>query len=183
MMKKFLVAILFLALVSFIKPTFAQEEIVSPTPTPTPILTVKYDLPYPGMLPDSPFYKLKVLRDKIMLVLIQDPMKKVEFHLLLADKRISMSKSLVCKGKIELAKETALKGENEYTLITFLLKDVEKKPGKQLFDRLQNAALKHQEVLNEIVAKVSEKDKKTFETVIYFSKQNAEELKKINNIF
>src|SRR3989344_8190118 len=163
-MKKLLAVLFILLLVSFSSLAFAQE--ISPTPQPSPSPTpVKYNLPYPGMLPDSPFYKLKVLRDKIMLVLIQDPMKKVEFHLLLADKRISMSKSLVGKGKIELAKETALKGENEYTLITFLLKDVEKKPGKQLFDRLQNAALKHQEVLNEIVTEVSEKDKKTFETV------------------
>lgn len=182
-MKKILIAVLFLTLVLFAGPSFAKEELVSTTPTPTPVPIIKYDLPYPGMLPDSPFYKLKVLRDKIMLILIQDPMKKVEFHLLLADKRISMSKLLVGKGKIELAKETALKGENEYTLITFLLKDKELKPSKQLFERLQNAALKHQEVLNEIIMKVSEKDKKAFETVIYFSKQNAEEIKKINNTF
>lgn len=182
MMKKILVAILFLVSVSFIKPIFAQEKTINLTPTPTNT-PVRYDLPYPGMLPDSPFYKLKVLRDKIILGLIQDPIKKVEFHLNLADKRISMSNLLADKGKIELAKETALKGENEYTLIMFLLKDIEKKPTKQLSDRLFNAALKHQEVLKEIVSKVSEKDKKAFETVVYFSKQNAEELKKINNTF
>ena len=133
------------------------------------------------MLPDSPFYKLKVLRDKIMLGLIQDPMKKVEYHLLLADKRIQMAKILVNKGKTELAKETALKGENEYTLLVFLFKDVQKKPNKALFDKLELAALKHQEVLRGITTKLKGEDKKNFETVIEFSKRNADELSTIYN--
>ncbi|OGH32484.1 MAG: hypothetical protein A2953_02860 [Candidatus Levybacteria bacterium RIFCSPLOWO2_01_FULL_36_54] len=179
-MKKLLAVLFILLLVSFSSLAFAQE--ISPTPQPSPSPTpVKYNLPYPGMLPDSPFYKLKVLRDKIMLVLIQDPMKKVEYHLLLADKRIQMAKILVNKGKTELAKETALKGENEYTLLVFLFKDVQKKPNKALFDKLELAALKHQEVLRGITTKLKGKDKKNFETVIEFSKRNADELSTIYN--
>lgn len=179
-MKKLLAVLFILLLVSFSSLAFAQE--ISPTPQPSPSPTpVKYNLPYPGMLPDSPFYKLKVLRDKIMLVLIQDPMKKVEYHLLLADKRIQMAKILVNKGKTELAKETALKGENEYTLLVFLFKDVQKKPNKALFDKLELAALKHQEVLRGITTKLKGEDKKNFETVIEFSKRNADELSTIYN--
>src|SRR3989338_4004740 len=179
-MKKLLAVLFILLLVSFSSLAFAQE--ISPTPQPSPSPTpVKYNLPYPGMLPDSPFYKLKVLRDKIMLVLIQDPMKKVEYHLLLADKRIQMAKILVNKGKTELAKETALKGENEYTLLVFLFKDVQKKQNKALFDKLELAALKHQEVLRGITTKLKGKDKKNFETVIEFSKRNADELSTIYN--
>ena len=179
-MKKLLAVLFILLLVSFSSLAFAQE--ISPTPQPSPSPTpVKYNLPYPGMLPDSPFYKLKVLRDKIMLSLIQDPMKKVEYHLLLADKRIQMAKILVNKGKTELAKETALKGENEYTLLVFLFKDVQKKPNKALFDKLELAALKHQEVLRGITTKLKGEDKKNFETVIEFSKRNADELSTIYN--
>jgi hypothetical protein len=152
---------------------FARAQNETPSPIPS---EVKYELAYPGMLPDNALYKLKVLRDKITLGLIQDPMKKIEQHLLLADKRISMSRMLVDKGNIELAKETALKGENEYTLLVFELKDMGKKPNKSLFNKLELAALKHQEVLNNIIAKVEEKDKRTFQTVVEFSKRNAEEL-------
>lgn len=179
-MKKILLFFIFAFLLIFYTPAFAQEETPSPTISPTPP-PVKYALAYPGMLPDSPFYKLKVLRDRIMLGLIQDPIKKVEHHLLLADKRIQMANILVDKGKIELAKETALKGENEYTLLVNLFKDEKKKPNKALFRKLELAALKHQEVLRGIVIKLNGEDKKTFETVIEFSKRNADVLKTIYN--
>jgi len=141
--------------------------------------SVKYDLPYPGILPDHPLYKLKVLRDKIATFLISDPTKKAQYHLLLADKRLVMARMLVDKDMIELAKETALKGENEYTLLVFMYKDINKKPSKPLFNKLEKAAMKHQELLNEIVKKVSEKDKGTFRTVLGFSKRNLLELKSL----
>lgn len=174
MIKKLIVlVVLFL---SFTGGALAQEVSLSPTPTPTP---VKYDLAFPGILPDHPLYKMKVLRDKITLLLTRDPMKKAQYHLLLADKRIHMAAMLVDKGEVELAKETALKGENEYTLLVFLFKDEVKKPDKNLFNRLEKAALKHQEVLRSIVNKVEDKDEKTFITVIEFSERNLEELKTI----
>lgn len=174
-MIKRLAIFLFLFLI-LTAPVLAQEKYATPS-------AVKYELPFPGMLPDHPLYKLKVLRDKITLFLIRDPQKKTEYHLMLADKRIQMANILVDKGKIELAKETALKGEHEYTLIIFMLKDENKKPSKESFNRLEKAALKHQEVLNGILAKVADKDKKTFLTVIYFSKKNADELKTIYNTY
>lgn len=157
-------------------PSFAQSPTISLAPTPAP---VNYSLPYPGMLPDHPLYKLKVLRDKITIILTRDPIKKGQHHLLLADKRIQMAKILIDKGKVELAKETALKGENEYTLLIFLFKDEVKKPNKDFYNRLEKASLKHQEILKQIVKKVDKKDKKDFETVIYFSQKNLDELKTI----
>lgn len=169
------IILLAILLLIFTGSAFAQDKISNAT-SPA---SVKYTLPNPGILPDHPLYKLKVLRDKATLFLIRDPMKKAEYHLLLADKRIQMANILVDKGKIELAKETALKGENEYTLLVFMFKDENKKPDKELFNRLKKAALKHQEILNGIVAKVSDKDKKTFETIIEFSQRNADELKTI----
>lgn len=90
-----------------------------------------------------------------------------------------MAKILADKGNVELAKETALKGENEITLLVFLFKDERRKPTKELFNRVEKASFKHQEVLNGIAKKVEEKDRKTFETVVYFSTVNLEELRKI----
>ena len=156
----------------------SSAQQISPTLTPTPS-AVKYDLPYPGMLPDHPLYKLKVLRDKVVLLFIQDPIKKAEYHLLLADKRIHMAKLLIDKGDIELAKETALKGENEITNLVNLLKDKREKPTNDLFNRVEKASIKHQKVLDGIAKKVGEKDRDTFDTVIYFSNVNLEELRKV----
>jgi len=74
------IVILFGVFASF---TFAQED-MSLTPTP-----VDYQLPYPGLLPGNPLYFLKVFRDRVISFLISDPLKKGEFDLLQADKRIS----------------------------------------------------------------------------------------------
>lgn len=139
----------------------------------------KYELPYPGILPDHPLYKIKVFKDKITLFLISDTKKKAEYHLMLADKRIQMANALVDKNKITLAKETALKGENEYTLLVFLYKGRNEKPNEEFLSRLEKAALKHQEILREIISKVSNSDKKTFETVLEFSQRNLSELKNL----
>ena len=165
----------------FTIPAFAQEITPTSTPTPTPI-AVKYDLPYPGTLPDNIIvYKLKVLRDKIEEFLIADPTKKIQFYLLQADKGILASAMLVDKHETALAQQTALKAENNYTLITNLLNSQAQKPDQELYKKLKLADLKHQEVLNGLIGKVSGKDKKTFETVLYFAKQNLQELEKIEN--
>lgn len=137
-----------------------------------------YQLAYPGMLPDHPFYKLKVVRDKLLFALISDPKKKIEFFLLQTDKGIAATEELVKKKEIELAKQTALKAENNYTLITYEAKSNKKVLTKKDHESLQQAALKHQEVLKSIIDSVDKQDKKLFETVLYFSEHNAKELEK-----
>ena len=57
----------------------------------TPQEKVIYNLPYPGLLPDSPLYITKVIRDKITDFLTRDNLKKAELYLLYSDKRVSMS--------------------------------------------------------------------------------------------
>ncbi len=64
----------------------AYESQQAPLPTPS-----NYALPYPGMLPDHPLFFLKQIRDRVMELLISDPIKKAEFYLLQADKRLSMA--------------------------------------------------------------------------------------------
>ncbi|HSW96650.1 MAG TPA: hypothetical protein VLF89_02375 [Candidatus Saccharimonadales bacterium] len=71
---------------------------ISPSipPTASPIITmenkqIQYDLPYPGLLPGNPLYSLKVLRDKIVEFFISDPVRKADYELLQADKRINAS--------------------------------------------------------------------------------------------
>lgn len=142
---------------------------------------VEYNLAYPGILPDHPLYKLKVLRDKITTFLIQDPLKKIDFYLLQTDKGILATSMLVDKNKIDLAEETALKTEHNMTLLTFELKKLSEKPNTKLFEKLKTASFKHQEVLESIIKKVPKDKQKTFITVLNFSKTNLQTTEELQN--
>lgn len=152
--------------------TYAQETIPTPTPVQNTSVFVEYDLAFPGMLPDNPLYKLKVLRDKIIASSIFNPLKKIDFYVLQTDKGILATAMLIDKNKIDLAGSTALKAENNFTLISTQLYMLPKKPNKDFFKRLKTAGLKHQEVLNSIIKRVPKDKQKTFENVIDFSKRN-----------
>src|SRR3989344_4236916 len=102
-MRKIFILILFILLLPLASNTYAQGILNSSTSQTT---SSSYQLAYPGILPDHPLYKLKVLRDKLIPLFISNPQKKVEFYLLQTDKGISATDILVKKGKIDLAKET-----------------------------------------------------------------------------
>ncbi|MBI3070316.1 MAG: hypothetical protein HYY87_03370 [Candidatus Levybacteria bacterium] len=134
----------------------AQEQdvegaAISPTPTP-----IKYELPYPGLLPDSPLYFLKTGRDRIINFLISDPLKKAEFNLLQADKRLQAGVYLFKKqGKERLAESTISKGENYFDQAIAQAQQAQQEGRKvsSLGNRLFLAAQKHQEVLKSLEAK------------------------------
>jgi len=140
---------------------------------------INYLLAWPGILPDNKLYKLKVLRDKIIRVFIKDPVKKIEYDLLLADKTINAANILNEKGNNKLAKETLYKGENNFTN---LVDDYRRaywfhyKIPKRLDDKIKQASLKHQEIISKMIVKASGDDKKSFEEVLEFSKRNSQEL-------
>ncbi len=142
---------------------------------PEAFASTEYTFPWPGILPDSVFYKLKVLRNKIIGKMIVSPVKRVEFDLLMADKTIYASKLLVDKGKIDLAKDTALKGENYYSMLVqdynMALLSNEQIP-VQLDKKITLAAIKHQEVFKQLEDIVTGENKKTFQIVSKFSKIN-----------
>lgn len=94
---------------------FGQDAEFTPAPSQaqaTPASVLDYELPYPGILPDNPLYSLKTLRDRIINFLISDPLKKAEFTLLQADKRLQAGVYLLQKNqkKEELAYTTISKG-------------------------------------------------------------------------
>lgn len=134
-----------------------------------------YSFPWPGILPDNKLYKLKVLRNKIIYKMIVDPVNRVRFDLLMADKTIYVSKLLVDKGEIALAKETVLKGENYYSMLVQDYNQVllrhEKIPA-DLDRKISIAVIKHQDVFADLENRVSREDKETFRIVNNFSKIN-----------
>lgn len=159
-------------LVGNVATTHAQEITLTPTPVQNTLVFVKYDLAFPGMLPDNQLYKLKVLRDKIIAASIFNPLKKIDFYVLQADKGILATAMLIDKNKIDLAQTTALKAENNFTLISTQLYLLAKKPNKDFFKRLETAGLKHQEVLRSIIKRVPKDKQKIFMEVIGFSERN-----------
>lgn len=119
---------------------------------------VEYYLPYPGILPDSPLYKFKALRDRISLWLITDEVKKAEKELLLADKRIGAATVLLDGGKDMQAVSTATKAEKYLEqAVNRTLKLVEGgKDVKSILGTLAKATAKHEEMMVGIVGKTRE---------------------------
>lgn len=107
-----------------------------------------------------------------MSQLIGDPEQKIDFYLRLADKGILAAAMLIDKHNVSLAQTTALKAENNITTLVGELYALPHEPSPNLINKLKTASLKHQEVLTSLLPRVSEGEKKTFETVIDFSKRN-----------
>ena len=103
----FLIGISFFAFphVSFAYQTNLQyNDILADASEPEP--SIDYDLPYSGMLPDSPFYIIKKARDHIHVFFTRDHIKKSELLLKVADKKVSMAQQLADKEKWDLVVET-----------------------------------------------------------------------------
>ncbi|OGH15953.1 MAG: hypothetical protein A3C30_03895 [Candidatus Levybacteria bacterium RIFCSPHIGHO2_02_FULL_40_18] len=169
-MKKVVLGLLLLALFYLSTPskTLAQTKpILSPSPTEALMSEDKqmekekeatqssqpeideYPLPYPGILPDNPLHFLKALRDRIILMLMSDPVKEAEFNLLTSDKRIYAAQLLADKGKGQLSISTLSKSNNYFHNAVSSAGEA-KKMGKDIDTVLHNmkkSIVKHQLVL------------------------------------
>lgn len=115
---------------------------------------VIYNLPYPGLLPDSPLYLAKIVRDRITDFLTRDNLKKAELYLLYSDKRAVMSLLLAHKGKNQLAIDTFAKGEKYFLKIPNLLKSAKKQGGQtpsNFIETLKLSNAKHKELIEELI--------------------------------
>jgi len=133
---------------------------------------IEYQLPYPGILPDHPLYRLKMVRDKIWGFLIRDPLKKSQWSLLMADKRIWASEMLVDKEKFDLAVSTATKAEKYLEQAVNQAYQAEKmgKGEKAFFEKIQRASLKHEEILQGILTKAKEELRPVIEGTLDYPK-------------
>lgn len=166
MKRLIIILIISVCLVAFLTPVvFAQKPPVT-----------AYQFPWPGILPDRTFlYKLKVLRNKIIANIIYSPVKRVEFDLLMADKTLYASKFLLDKGKSALAKETALKGENYFSILVSDYGSVLAKKQKVpdlLNQKIIQAYDAQQELIKYLIDKAPLEDKEIYSQVDYFSKLN-----------
>lgn len=156
-------------------------------PYPSPAVAastfiIDYQLPYPGILPDSPIYPLKEIRDKITGFLINNPLKKAEFDLLKADVRMSAAISLIeRKERVSLMQTTISKAQDYFS--EALKKTGEAKEQgmdtREFVKRLVTANQKHQETVVGIEKKIDKKDRNKFELVKKRIQALGREVKKI----
>lgn len=173
----------------FLPSVFAQEELKIDPITPTPVPEVEYALPYPGILPDNPLYSLKASRDRIISFFIADPVKKSEFDLLQADKRLQAGVFLLHKHHpdVDLAITTISKGQNyleeAITVITKIEKEALQKQKKSptgtpdasvvgdVPEKLYTASQKHHQVLEKEYKTIPPDQQKEFMLLLTRSKQ------------
>lgn len=157
MIKKILIILPLLFFIVFPKTTvFAQQSSGSAAASPTPVVTTtNYTLPYPGILPDNPFYFFKVLRDNIVVFFISNPVKKSSFYMLQSDKRLAASWYLLKEGteKDELALTTLAKSTNYFSLAVDQVHIAQKSGvvANPQIDSLKDAMTKHLSVIASIL--------------------------------
>lgn len=155
-----------------------------PTAIPTAdTAAVDYSLPYPGILPDHPLYFLKVLRDRILDKLIRDPQRKVEYYLLMADKRLNMGIYLENKEKPQLAETTVSKGEKYFAkgtaLLERLISEGKISSTSELLGEYRKAARKHEQVIISLKKDAPENIKSGYQTSIQLLSEQTGRLDKI----
>jgi len=166
MRKLFVSALVFIAITI---PAFAQTPTQSPTTEPVMEEKEEYVLPYPGILPDHPLYFLKALRDTILEALIVDPLRKSEFYLLQADKRLNMGIFFGAKGKAKEAAESVTIAEQFMErvvkwLLTF--REGGSVVPASTVDRLERSMKKHEEELEGMMVNAGEGERPNIESAL-----------------
>lgn len=169
MTKFFVLGFFSLLLFTGIPSAFAQTEDATQSASTANIPTAdEYILPFPGLLPDNPFYFLKTSRDRVISFLITDPLKKAEFNLLQADKRLSAGVVIFKNGKKELAEETISKGENyfEEAVVEIRRAKGQGMDAQPLIGKLHLSSIKHQSVIESLKKETKGELSKKFENLL-----------------
>jgi len=117
-------------------------------------IELDYYLAYSGpVLPDSPFWKFKALRDKIWLAVTTNKSKKIEINLLFADKRLMAAKKMFDRKKYELGYTTLTKAEKYLERASAMEREERKNTNEShvMAERLEKASLMHILVIKEII--------------------------------
>lgn len=143
-------AILFILALFLLVIFFPRHSSAVTAPSPVQEKKQEYLLPFPGILPDHPLYFFKQVRDGILDRLIVDPLRKAEFHILQADKRLNMGLVLLEQKKETLAETTISKGEKYMERAARGLsafKSTGRPVPASIIDKLTRSMEKHVEVL------------------------------------
>jgi hypothetical protein len=117
------------------------------------VINIEYNLAFPGkVLPNSPLWPMKALRDKVWLFITTNKSRRAEIKLLFADKRLGAAKTLFESGNPEVGFSTLTKAEKYLSEASILEKEsrLEGDNTTEFQRRLAYASLKHYQTINEI---------------------------------
>lgn len=143
---------------------------------------VKYNLPYPGILPDNPLYFVKSTRDKILEFITRDNIKKARLYLLFSDKKMSMALALEKKGKEKLAVQTVTQGEKEFAKLANILKSAKDQGSTPEGEFIMNIKLsneKHSEIIQTLMKDVSTTESPNLNVVLKENEKIKKEMSKM----
>jgi len=135
------------------------------------VLAQEVELPDPGLTPDSPFYFLETIAERIGTFFTFGDLKKAERHALLATERLAEAQAVVEKGKPEFV-EKAL--ERYRIQLQNSIARAEKAQTKgenaeKVMTKIGKTTSMHLEVLAEVYEKVSEQAKPAIENAMKVS--------------
>src|SRR5258708_6651869 len=169
MKKTSIIVILLIVFLVTAQITFAQDATLTVIPSPSPAMhkEIEYTLPYPGLLPDSPLYQIKTFRDNLISFFISNPLKKAEFDLLQADKRLAAGQSLFDehKNNEQMISAVISKSGNYFDMALGKLQEA-KTQGEEtnsVAGKMFTAAQKHEEVLQKLSTQATGINKTTFD--------------------
>ena len=140
---------------------------------------IEYTLPYPGILPDHPLYPLKKFRDRLLDFLIRDPIKRIEFNLLMSDKRYGMGTFFSDEEKYDRAYTIVAEAESFYGRIPEemqVVKDEQRTISPDLLQKIKTAARKHQEITSTIKNKSPEDMSEGYQKILDQIDQNVQKI-------
>ena len=179
---------LFILIMTFVLTVIAVQPILAvniitpePEPTGTASVEVEYVLPYPGMLPDNPIYKLKTARDRLLIMFISSPANRADKYISLADRLFVEALKVAEKDKVSLAVHTAFKAEHQMTLAVSSIVNIDSpEQFKEIKEKTLLASQKHRELLAGIADRVkSDNDAaNNVEKIVQFSYENDESIRR-----
>ena len=118
-------------------------------------------LPDPGLTPDSPFYFLKMWRERIVMFFTFSPQSKVERALSYSQEKMAEFKLMAQEGKIKATEKARREYENYLNKAN---RNIEKlkargKNVEELVTKVSEATFKHKGVLQKVYEKVPDKAK------------------------
>lgn len=117
-------------------------------------MKIDYYLPTAGtVLPDSPFWILKALRDRLWLLITTNDIKKADLMILFADKRLVAAEILFNKKEYNVGFTTLSKAE-KYLEEASNLEETIRGKGEDttaLVTTLVKASLKHRQIIKELL--------------------------------
>jgi len=142
----------------------------------------KYELPFPGLLPDHPLYLFKAARDQALVFVTTDYERKARLQLELSDKRVRAGELLVDEKKYELAGSSFSKGERYFEQSIETLSSAKKQgqaPTSDIVEQMGRSNKKHQEILMRSSKLFSGSMREEFSLVLELNKQNGNQLQSL----